>query len=73
MHACLDCKVILGECVVPQYKLVVVNFCFRVRFQQSKHVQASRMKWRKRRRLRREFLWRTLDMKEVMQIACGWG
>jgi hypothetical protein len=27
-HACLDCKVIHGECVVPQHKLVVVNFHF---------------------------------------------
>jgi hypothetical protein len=32
-HACLDCKVIPGECVVPQYKLVVANFRFRVRLQ----------------------------------------
>jgi hypothetical protein len=45
MHACLDCKVILGECVVPQHNLVVADFCFRVHFQQNKHVQALRMKW----------------------------
>jgi hypothetical protein len=32
-HACLDCKVIPEECVVPQYKLVVADFCFWVRFQ----------------------------------------
>jgi hypothetical protein len=32
-HACLDCKVIPGECVVPQYKLVVADFYFRVRLQ----------------------------------------
>jgi hypothetical protein len=32
-HACLDCKMILGECVVPQHKLVVADFCFRVRLQ----------------------------------------
>jgi hypothetical protein len=31
-HDCLDCKVIPGECVVPQYKLVVADFCFRIRF-----------------------------------------
>jgi hypothetical protein len=30
-HTCLDCKVIPGECVVPQQKLVVTDFCFRVR------------------------------------------
>jgi hypothetical protein len=44
-HACLDCKVILGECVVPQHKLVVVDFRFRVRLQQSKSVQVPRTKW----------------------------
>jgi hypothetical protein len=32
-HACLDCKVIPGECVVPQHKLVVADFCFRVHLQ----------------------------------------
>jgi hypothetical protein len=45
MHSCLDCKVIPGECVVPQHKFVVADFRFRVRFQRSKHVQASRTKW----------------------------
>jgi hypothetical protein len=32
-HACLNCKVIPGECVVPQHKLVVVDFHFLVRLQ----------------------------------------
>jgi hypothetical protein len=45
MHACLDCKVILEECVVPQHKLVVADFCFSVHLQQSKRVQASMTKW----------------------------
>jgi hypothetical protein len=27
-HACFDCKVIPGECVMPQHKLVVVDFHF---------------------------------------------
>jgi hypothetical protein len=70
-HACLDYKVILGECVVAQHKLVVADFRFRVCFQRSKRVQAPRTKWWKlkkmpRRCLRREFLRRALDMKEVM-------
>jgi hypothetical protein len=30
---------------VPQYKLVVADFRFRVRFQRSKRVQAPRTKW----------------------------
>jgi hypothetical protein len=30
---------------VPQHKLVVADFCFWVRFQRSKRVQMSRMKW----------------------------
>jgi hypothetical protein len=45
IHACLDCKVILGECVVTQYKLVVADFCFSVRLQRSKRVQTPRTKW----------------------------
>jgi hypothetical protein len=32
-HACLDCKVIPGECVIPQHMLVVADFIFRVRLQ----------------------------------------
>jgi hypothetical protein len=44
-HACFDYKVIPGECVVPQHKLVVADFHFRVHLQRSKRVQASRMKW----------------------------
>jgi hypothetical protein len=31
MHVCLDCKVIPEECVIPQHKLVVADFHFRVR------------------------------------------
>jgi hypothetical protein len=27
-HACLDCNVIPAECVIPQHKLVVTDFCF---------------------------------------------
>jgi hypothetical protein len=45
MHACLDCKVIPEECVVPQHKLVVADFHFRIRFQRSKRIQVPRMKW----------------------------
>jgi hypothetical protein len=44
-HASLDCKVMPGECVVPQHKLVVVDFRFRVHLLRSKRVQASRTKW----------------------------
>jgi hypothetical protein len=33
MHAYLDCKMISGECVVPQHKLVVADFRFWVRLQ----------------------------------------
>jgi hypothetical protein len=37
--------VISGECVVLQHKLVIADFYFRVRLQQSKRVQASMTKW----------------------------
>jgi hypothetical protein len=45
IHACLDYKVIPGECVVPQHKLVVADFRFRVHFQRSKCVQVPKTKW----------------------------
>jgi hypothetical protein len=71
-HACLDCKVISGECVVPQHKLVVADFRFQIRFQWSKRVQALRTKWWKLKEdTAKTFKERVL--KEVMQIACGWG
>jgi hypothetical protein len=44
-HACLDCKVIPRECVVPQHKLVVPDFCFPGHLQWSKLVQPPRTKW----------------------------
>jgi hypothetical protein len=44
-HACLDCKVIPRECVVPQHKLMAEDSRFTVRLQQSKRVQAPRTKW----------------------------
>jgi hypothetical protein len=69
-HACLDCKVISGECVVPQHKLVVADFRFQIRFQWSKRVQALRTKWWKLKEdTAKTFKERVL--KEVMQIACG--
>jgi hypothetical protein len=44
-HVWLDCKMIHVECVVPQHKLVVVDFHFPVHLQRSKRIQASRTKW----------------------------
>jgi hypothetical protein len=44
-HAYLDCKVIPGEYVLPQHKLVVADFRFRIHLQRSKRVQVSRTKW----------------------------
>jgi hypothetical protein len=71
-HACLDCKVIPAECVIPQHKLVVADFCFQVRLQRSKRQGRSggNLKKRQRRCSRRESLRKALGMKEGMQIAC---
>jgi hypothetical protein len=44
-RACLDCKVISGECVVPQHKLVVADFRFRVRVHRDKRAKIARTKW----------------------------
>uniref|UniRef100_A0A0A9CV14 Uncharacterized protein n=1 Tax=Arundo donax TaxID=35708 RepID=A0A0A9CV14_ARUDO len=49
MRACLDCKVIPGESVVPQYKLLVADFRFRIRVQRDKHAKVVRTKWWKLR------------------------
>jgi hypothetical protein len=48
-HACLDCKVIPGECVVPQHKLVVADFHFRVRTHRDKRAKIARTNWWKLR------------------------
>jgi hypothetical protein len=48
-RACLDCKVIPRECVVPQHKLVVADFSFRVRVVQDKRAEIARMRWWKLR------------------------
>ncbi|PWZ11227.1 Craniofacial development protein 2 [Zea mays] len=44
-HACLDCKVIPGECVVTQHKLVVADFRFKIRLKRNKHNKVTRTKW----------------------------
>ncbi|AQK53162.1 Retrovirus-related Pol polyprotein LINE-1 [Zea mays] len=44
-HACLDCKVIPGECVVTQHKLVAADFRFKIRLQRNKHNKVTRTKW----------------------------
>ena len=46
---CLDCNVIPGECVVPQHKLVVADFRFRVRVHRDKRAKIARTKWWKLR------------------------
>ena len=46
---CLDCKVIPGECVVSQHKLVVADFRFWVRVHRDKRAKIVRTKWWKLR------------------------
>nr|AWA44767.1 hypothetical protein SO140N16_000001 [Saccharum officinarum] len=48
-RACFDCKVLPGECVVPQHKLVVADFRFRVRVHRDKRAKIARTKWWKLR------------------------
>jgi hypothetical protein len=48
-YACFDCKVLPGECVVPQHKLVVIDFCFRVHIHRDKRAKIARTKWWKLR------------------------
>ena len=42
---CLDCKVIPGECVVSQHKLVVADFCLWIRVHRDKCTKIARTKW----------------------------
>ena len=44
-RACLDCKVIPGECVMVQHKLVVADFLLHACVLQDKGVQITRTKW----------------------------
>ena len=44
-RTCVDCKVIPGECVVAQHKLVVVDFRFLVQAHGNKQARVARTKW----------------------------
>jgi hypothetical protein len=44
-QACLDCKVIPGESVVPQHNLVVADFCFWISNHRVKQAKIARTKW----------------------------
>ena len=44
-QTCMDCKVISGECVVTQHKLVVADFRFLVQARGNKQDRVVRTKW----------------------------
>ena len=44
-RTCVDCKVIPGECVVAQHKLVVPDFRFLVQARGNKQARVARKKW----------------------------
>jgi len=44
-RTCLDCKVLPGECVVSQHKLVVADFRFQVHARRDKQAKFPRTKW----------------------------
>jgi hypothetical protein len=63
----LDCKVIHGECVASQHKLVVEVFRFYVRARRDKQAKIARTKWWKLKGEKAEvFMERTIkeDLKE---------
>ena len=41
----MGCKVIPGECVVSQHKLLVADFRFQVRARRDKQAKIERIKW----------------------------
>jgi hypothetical protein len=74
-QACLDCRVIPRESVVPQHNLVVADIRFWIRTHKDKQAKIVRMKWwklkgRHPKFLGKEFLWRALGPKK-MQTTCG--
>jgi hypothetical protein len=42
---CMDCKVIHGECVVTQHKLLVAEFYFQVCVRRDRGMKIMRMRW----------------------------
>jgi hypothetical protein len=42
---CMDCKVIPGECVVTQHKLLVANFCFQVCVRGDRGMKKTITRW----------------------------
>jgi hypothetical protein len=44
-QACLDCKVVPRESVVPQHNRVVADFCFRIHTHRYKQAKFVRTKW----------------------------
>jgi hypothetical protein len=42
---CMDCKVIFGECVVTQHKLLVADFYFQVCVRRDKGMKITRTRW----------------------------
>ena len=45
-QACVDYKVIPGECVVSQHKLLVADFRFLVQARRNKQARVARTKWK---------------------------
>jgi hypothetical protein len=41
----MDCKVIAGECVVTQHKLLVADFCFQVCVRRYRRMKITRTRW----------------------------
>lgn len=75
-HACLDCKVIPRECVVPQHRLVVANFRFQLCSLQRKQIKVKMTKWWKLKKdaahtLRKGLSRRPFGRQKMMQMLCG--
>ncbi|AQK67535.1 Craniofacial development protein 2 [Zea mays] len=70
-QACLDCKVISRESVVPQHNLVVADFRFWICTHRNKQTKIARTKWWKLKGetsevFKERFLWRALSPKKKM-------
>jgi hypothetical protein len=55
-RACLDCKVLPGECVVAQHKLVVADFYFHAHVLRGKSAKITRTKrWKLKGEVQQSF------------------
>jgi hypothetical protein len=73
---CMDCKVILGECVITQHKFLIADIHFQVCVRQDRGMKITRTKRRKLKRyasqvFKIKLLQKDYGMQVKIRIVCG--